>query len=133
MTRAQREQLTRELLRVREPIRRALAHSGPTHSLSDVIAKVLAEQAQLWTNGSSVIVTEVIEYPKLKRLHLWLAGGVEAELLPLLETAIEWGRAVGCQEVQLTGRMGWIRHTKFRRLCGFKPVAVVMRRRITDE
>ena len=83
----------------------ALEGAGWTHQLIDVFDMIAAGRAQLWPGRSSAIVTELIDYPRLRACRVWLAGGELRELADELRPAIkEWAREHGCARVELQGR-----------------------------
>lgn len=93
----------------RPQIEAALSYSGGTHNFNDVCEQITAGRLQFWPGPRSVVVTEIIEYPRQRTLHFFLAGGHMAELEAMLPTILEWGRAQGCTSASLTGRKGWVR------------------------
>lgn len=93
----------------RDLIESALAYSGGTHDFADVVAMVASGRGQLWPGKTSVGVTEIIEYPRKRVLHCFLAAGDLDELLVMMEYAKQWGYAQGCQSMTMSGRMGWQR------------------------
>lgn len=54
-------------------LRKALAVGKDTHSLEDVRARIEDGQAVYWPGPTSVIITEVIDYPQHRQLNFWLA------------------------------------------------------------
>jgi len=93
----------------REPLERALQYSGGTHTFEDVAQMVFDQRAQLWPNGRSVAVTEVITYPRKRILHCFLAGGKMSEIIEMMPHAAQWGASVGCAGFTIAGRKGWKR------------------------
>ncbi len=93
----------------REPIERALAYSGGTHTFNDVVKMVRDHRAQLWTNRDSAAVTEILFYPQKRVLHCFLAGGKLADILEMMPYAAQWGQASGCTGFTVAGRKGWSR------------------------
>jgi hypothetical protein len=93
----------------RSHIQSALVHAGDTHSVDDVGAMIAAGHAQLWPGPASLLVSEIVEFPRHKALHFFLAGGRMAEVLALSDIAIDWGRREGCSRFTLAGRKGWAR------------------------
>jgi hypothetical protein len=109
----------------REYIEAALEYSGGTHLFEDIEAGILSGKMQLWSGPNCAAVTEVIEYPRKKVLHIFLAGGDMAGLLDMMDSAEAWGRTQGCTSLTLSGRRGWSRVLDPH---GFKPVLIVMER-----
>ena len=96
-----------DLQRLRHHVEAALEYSGGTHGIEDIAEGLKKGRFQLWPADDSVVVTEIIVYPRLKNLHFFLAGG-DLDELRLMRPLIEsWGRDMGCTRVSLAGREGW--------------------------
>lgn len=93
----------------RRQIEAALEYAGGTHTFEDVAAAVDAGAMQLWTGPNSVVVTEILQFPRYKALNFFLAGGNMAELEAMHGGIIEWAREQGCERALFTGRKGWER------------------------
>lgn len=93
----------------RRYIEDALVYAGGTHTFEDVQAQVAAGTLQFWPGVSSAIVTEIVEFPRQRRLHFFLAGGTLHELEAMLPLILAWGRERGCTTTTLVGRPGWER------------------------
>jgi len=74
--------------------------------LAEVEALLLSEKAQLWCGEGCAGVTEIAGDG---RLHIMLAGGRMAGLLPMRESVEAFARAMGCAAIFLSGRTGWRR------------------------
>jgi hypothetical protein len=108
-----------DLQRLRHHVEAALEYSGGTHGIEDIAEGLKKGRFQLWPADDSVVVTEIIVYPRLKNLHFFLAGG-DLDELRLMRPLIEsWGRDMGCTRVSLAGREGWAK--TFLRDEGYKP------------
>lgn len=82
----------------------------PGHDLADAKAKVMAGEAQFWPGINSAIVTEVVETPKLRSLHIWLVGGDLKELVEdMLPVLTDFAKRAGCTKMSVAGRKGWER------------------------
>ena len=115
--------MTPSIYDYREQIDAALKHSGGTHLFEDVVEAVGSGRMQMWANGDTVAITEVICYPRKKVLHVFLAGGSREALFEMIDSAWEWGQSLGCSAMTLAGRKGWTRTmTKH----GFRPTLYVM-------
>ena len=83
------------------------------HDIEDIKQAIEDNMAQLWCGNKSVIVTEIITYPKKKECRIWLASGdmqeLTKEMLPDVES---WAKGGGCQTVSVVGRKGWLRVLK---------------------
>ena len=98
-----------DLERLRHHVEAALEYSGGTHGIEDIAEGLKTGRFQLWPGDNSVIVTEIIVYPRLKNLHFFLAGG-DLDELRLMQPLVEsWGKNMGCTRVSLAGRKGWER------------------------
>jgi hypothetical protein len=96
-----------QLDRLRHHVEAALEYSGGTHEFEDVVQMVEDHRLQLWPAKDSVVLTEIIDYPRLKNLHYFLAGGDLDELSRMRPLIESWGKSVGCTRVTLAGRRGW--------------------------
>ena len=110
----------------RKQIEAALAHSGGTHLFEDIVHGVHDGRMQAWVNGETIAITEIIVYPRLKSLHVFLAGGNRKELFQMIDAAWEWGQSIGCTKMTLAGRKGW---TKLMGKHGFKQTLIVMEKK----
>jgi hypothetical protein len=128
MTALSAQRLSEEWARCAPWIEAALERDG-THDLEDVLAMVLADEAQFWPGESSAVVTEVLTLPKVKALHVWLAGGEMEELLGKMLPAIEdFARRAGCDRFSVAGREGWERALRSK---GFSPAWRVVAKELT--
>jgi len=111
-----------------ESIQKALDYGGNSYTIADIEELITTGKAQFWPGETSCIVTEIIEYPRTKDLHFFLAGGNLEELEAMIPPILDWGRANGCTRATLTGRRGWER--SFLRDTGWKAKLTVMEREI---
>ena len=95
--------LTEEECRLIQP---ALNREG-CFSVDDIQERLHWKQAQAWTSGDSVAVTEVFNHPLQRVLNLWLIGGDLGTILNHENDVMEWAKKVGCQSAQMSGRFGW--------------------------
>ena len=93
--------------RLRHHVEAALEYSGGTHHFEDVLKMVEKNQLQVWPATESIVLTEIIVYPRLKNLHYFLAGGDLDELSRMRPMIESWGKSLGCTRVSLAGRRGW--------------------------
>lgn len=119
--------MTVNILDYRKQIDAALKYSGGTHLFEDVVAAIASGHMQVWANGETVAVTEVLCYPRKKVLHVFLAGGNRKELFEMLESAWAWGQSIGCTGMTLAGRKGWM---KLMGKFGFTPTLYVMEKNV---
>lgn len=107
----------------RKQIEAALKYSGGTHLFEDVVHAVHDGRMQMWANGETVAITEVICYPRKKVLHVFIGSGKRKELFEMIDSAWQWGQSIGCSGMTLAGRKGWM---KLMGKFGFKPTLYVM-------
>lgn len=98
-----------DIANYRTQIDAALAEGGNMYNFDDIVAGVAANEMQFWPGASSVIVTQIVDFPRKKVLHVFLAGGVLAEIEIMAPLIADWGRARGCTSIMLSGRKGWQR------------------------
>jgi hypothetical protein len=91
---------------------KALAYAGNTHTVADVMDKVRANRAQCWNNGDSLVVTEVLVYPRRRACNYWIVSGDLHECAELQPAIDAWAVEEGCDVAVATGRMGWLRLTR---------------------
>ena len=106
-------------IKVRHLLIPAIELMGGTHTEDDIvtglmigISNVNAPNAlKLWLARSekAAIVTGFLNYPRLKFLHWWLAGGEMSEILAMERPITEWARSQGCRKASIDGRKGWER------------------------
>ena len=108
-----------DLQRLRHHVEAALEYSGGTHGIEDIAEGLKKGRFQLWPADDSVVITEIIVYPRLKNLHFFLAGGDLDELRLMRPLIEQWGKNMGCTRVSLAGREGWSK--TFLRDEGYKP------------
>jgi len=98
-----------ELERCRPWIEAALEYSGGTHDFGDIASAVMTGHMQLWPAPKGCMVTEIITYPKIKALHIFLAGGELRQLLQMEDSIASWAKSQNCGRITLNGRPGWKR------------------------
>lgn len=109
-------------MRWQDHISAALEYQS-THTIEDVEQMVANREAQLWLGENSAAVTEIIQFPRAKALHLWLCGGDLKEITEMmLPKAEAFAKAEGCTKLTTGGRKGWDRVMSKH---GFSPVASI--------
>lgn len=96
----------------REYIIPALEHCHGTYTENDLLAGVLAGQYRLWLGTKSAVLTEVLQFPRIKVAHWFLGGGDLEELISMEPEIINWAIANGCRRMSVSGRKGWERAIK---------------------
>ena len=110
-----------------EKVRRfekALAQAGNTHTVADVLDRIGEGKACCWTNGDSVVVTEVLVYPRLRAVNYWIVAGKLQECAALQPDIDAWAVSEGCGIATATGRMGWMRVIKTPLGEGWRPAGI---------
>lgn len=80
------------------------------HDLDSIKREIFLKQAQLWEGEKSVIVTQIEEYPKIKKCRIWIAAGDMVELVEKMLPAVEkWAKKENCYAIGVVGRKGWSR------------------------
>lgn len=96
-------------LRLEKQILQGLEYSGGTHNLEDVAMALHKDQMQLWPGLESVLLTELVQYPRMKVFHVFLGAGKMTELIQMIPYVVEQAKLEGCRKVTVTGRRGWER------------------------
>ena len=100
----------------REQIGDALEHSGGTHTFEDVLEMVEQDRAVFWPlSKESVVITEIVQHPRKRVLHIFLAAGKMTEIEAAAPMILAWGKYHGCTAASLVGRRGWLRSFLVRR------------------
>ncbi len=116
------------LHRLRHHVVAALEYSGGTHNFDDIAEMVEKSRLQVWPASNSVVLTEIVVYPRLKNLHYFLAGGDLGELSRMRPMIESWGKSLGCSRVTLAGRKGWAK--TFLKDEGYRPQWSVLAKEI---
>ena len=116
------------LERLRHHVEAALEYSGGTHDFDDIVEMVGRNQLQVWPATQSIVLTEIIVYPRLKNLHYFLAGGDLDELSRMRPMIESWGKSLGCTRVSLAGRRGWAK--TFLKDEGYSPQWTVLAKKL---
>lgn len=114
--------------RLQPHIEAALEYSQGTHTADDVLQQISTGELQLWPGQDSVVITQIITYPRKKVLHIFLAGGNQKELKEMDPYVVQWAKDQGCTALTFTGRLGWARSEM--RDIGFELTHVMMSKEI---
>jgi hypothetical protein len=101
--------LDEELERCRPWMEAALELSGGTHLFQDVVECVKLGSMQFWNAPKGCMVTEILDYPRKKVFHVFLAGGDLEQIKDFSDSMIFFAKANGCSAMTLAGRRGWIK------------------------
>ena len=70
----------KEFKRCEQWLENALDYAHGTFDISDVFEEVMNGNAQFWPGKNSAVVTQIVNYPRKKAIHFFLAGGDIKEL-----------------------------------------------------
>jgi len=98
-----------KLAKFKAQICASLEYAQGSHTFDDVAALVLTGRLTMWEEGSSFVMTEIVEYPRKRTMHVFLAGGNREDLHSIHPRMIAYARSEGCSDVTLSGRAGWLR------------------------
>jgi len=101
-----------ELIRCKPWLEAALELSGGTHTLDDVVQAIIKGEKQFWPAPKGCAVTEIVNYPRKKVLHIFLAGGEMEQIIDMDDSAVEFAKMNGCTGMSIAGRKGWKRVLK---------------------
>ena len=85
----------------------ALEYAGGTHTVADVLEAIASGAYQEWRGDRSVVVTQVVENPRVKEAHAFLCAGSLDEVKTMYPVILDWARSIGCTRATFTGRPGW--------------------------
>ena len=117
------------MLPYRKLLDSALEFAGGTHLFEDIVESVADGRMHFWPAERSCVVTEVVCYPRVRAIHIFLAAGDLAQIKDMDETFQQFGRALGAKFIALSGRKGW---TKVLDDVGYKQSHVSMYKEIKD-
>lgn len=93
----------------REVLLEAIGHTHGTHTEDDVLAMILAGKLTLWANDGAAMVTEFVDYPRLRAVNVFICGGAIEPMWAVETQVIEDAKAKGCTRITGGGRKGWTR------------------------
>jgi hypothetical protein len=103
------------------------AQSRSLWTLDDVRKEIEAQEAYLWMDDAAAMVTTISDWPGANErlIESWLAGGEMEGVQRIRARAEDWAKQMGCTQVHVTGRAGWVRAlAKF----GYEPYTVTVRK-----
>ena len=104
-------------------IESALEYAGGTHDYSDIVHGVENMAMFFWPAEKSCLVTEIVQYPKKRALHVFLAAGDLTEIKDMELSLQEFAKSLKCDAISLTGRNGWKRALNS---MGYTPAHITM-------
>ena len=90
-------------------IENALAYTGGTHTIDDLVGMVLQQRLTFWELENSFFISEILEYPREKHLHIFLAGGRFSEIIAMQGRMVQLAKNLGCAKLTISGRPGWLK------------------------
>jgi hypothetical protein len=91
--------------KVRSLLAAALEHAHGTHTVDDVLEGVGKGELQIWIGDRSLAVTEILRFPRMRALNVFLGAGEIAELRACLPGLRAWARGAGCSRLMWSGRL----------------------------
>lgn len=106
---AQIRQVLDDMDRLRVHIEAALDYADGTHNFDDIVGMVMRGQLRLWALPNSVMLTEVVDFPRERHYHMFLGGGDLSEILAMHPQVEKAAREANCVKLSVTGRRGWVK------------------------
>ena len=111
----------------------ALKKSGDKYGIDDLLQEIKDERAIFYPVQNGAAVFRVSEYPKRRRLNLWLIGGEVGEGVAKLDAVMEAAEMLaeqyGCDGIECTGQIAYKRVLK---PFGYKHKGVVLTKELGD-
>lgn len=109
----------------------AIPALGGTHELPDIIRELLAGRLTLWAGQECFILTEINEYPQMRELNVFLAGGNLKEIASFDGKMTEYARYRGCRRITTTARKGFMKKDVWTGK-GWKMPSVILQKELHD-
>lgn len=100
--------------RLSPKLQASLDYALPTHTIEDVQRLIEEGKMHFWPIDDSVLITELVTFPQMKILNVFIGGGEANELERALPSLRRWAKQLGCSHVAFLGREGW--RARLRRL-----------------
>jgi hypothetical protein len=104
------EQLSMEeaLQKAKPFMEEALKHGTGQLEWSDIVREVILGNMLLWFGDKSCLLSQFVEFPRKKSLHILLASGELEELKRMVdESIVPFAKHNNCDDMTLIGRKGW--------------------------
>lgn len=95
--------------KAREFLLPAIEQTHGTHTEDDVIVMILAGKLKLWLVEKGALVTEFVEYPRMRVCNVFLGGGELDAVVDMHADVEKYAAENGCKRVTVCGRPGWHR------------------------
>lgn len=96
--------------KAREYLLPAIAFLKGTHTETDVVDMLIHGQLGLWLGQKCAGACELQIYPRMRVLHMFIAGGSLEEMLTGLPQYIEYARLNECGRISSSGRKGFLKY-----------------------
>lgn len=91
---------------------RALRDEGGFYELSDIMAAISRNEMQSFTDGTTWVITRVLDFPRARVLELFLVVGAMEGVRAISVEVEEFARSVGATRLIAQGRIGWTKHAE---------------------
>lgn len=109
---------------------KALKLGGYTHTRADIAEGIKTGRFQYWGDDDCCLVTEIVEYPRKRVLHLFIAAGKLDKLLDeYLPQVKAFARENGCSSLTSVSRKGFLKRFP---AYGFKPKCITFEYELGD-
>lgn len=109
---------------------KALSYAGHTHTREDIAEGIKAGRFQYWGDDECCVVTEIHQFPRCRKLHLFIAAGnLDRIFRVYLPQVKEYARENGCCALTSVSRRGFLK--KFPPY-GFKPKSITFELELKD-
>ena len=85
----------------------ALAYASDTHRFEDIVKGVEQERFLFWPGKESCLITELVQLPRKRVFHVFLAAGNLEEIKSMDSSLVTYAKALKCHAITLSGRRGW--------------------------
>lgn len=92
---------------LRRRLARALEVGGNVYQATDIMLAVEQGRMQSWTKNDSLVITELLQFPRACAVNIVLAVGALEDVMSLQPDIEEWGREHGASVMRMEGRKGW--------------------------
>jgi hypothetical protein len=110
---------------------RAIRWGGDTHTRRDIAEGIASGRYQYFGDDVACFVTEIVEFPQARRLHIFLAAGdyeiLKTRWLPKLRA---FASEHGCGSITTTARHGFLRRLP---KIGWRPTHTVFELKLEAE
>ena len=115
----------KEFRRVQVYIENALEYNVGTATIQDIVDQIARGEMHLWTAENTAIVSQFVDFPRKRSLHLPFVGGNLEDIKKMAPSIINFAKAAKCDMLTTAGRRGWER--TFLKDLNFRPVYHVMK------